>query len=135
MHIFQQILVLSARSSEILFQKLIWSSFLVCHRILLLFLFASSKSPPVLIRLIYKHDWEEMVFHGRLVLDLIIMRKEMDLDTSFSFLMYSILIKRNHFIKPSLGWICTNTPITISHMHNYPVLQYSESFYMLLTLL
>lgn len=34
-----------------------------------------------------------MVFHGRLVLILKIMRKEMDVDISFSFLMHSTLIE------------------------------------------
>lgn len=79
-----------------------------------------------------------MVLHERLELDLLAMRKEMDLDISFSFLMHSILIERNDFIKLSLGCICTHTPVTIttiSHMHNYPVLQYSERFNMLLILL
>ena len=43
----------------------------------------------------------------------------MDLDISFSFLMHSILIERNDFIKLHLGCICTNTPVTIGHMHNF----------------
>lgn len=76
-----------------------------------------------------------MVLHERLALDLLIMREEMDLDISFSFLMHSILIERNDFIKLCLGCICANTPVTISHVHNFPILQYSERFYMPLILL
>lgn len=51
--------------------------------------------------------------------------EERDGPRYFIFLSDAFHFNRNHFIKPSLGWICTNTPITISHMYNYPVLQYS----------